>query len=205
MQRATHCCCFSIVCPQVSQGWNPERQTFLTQDFICYTFNFWFFFLTPNQHSLNLGFKIRLLVGGSGNNSYFSPCDQTANSNPSHVGASQRAQPAFRMMFSLDPSFRLGEKKKPKQNWIFRRARTTVSHKAGIIMRGSCFCAGTHSRAVRGGTREGYRGEKKWCSLHLYYVSDFYSACPLCWERPLVAASIVTTALLRPLFVFSSE
>lgn len=77
-----------------------------------------------------------------------------------------------------------GEKNPKKPNWIFQRAPITKSHKADVVMRGTCFCAGTHSRAVKGGTLEGYRGEKKWCTFHLCYGSDFYSACPLCWERP---------------------
>lgn len=124
-------------------------------------------------------------MGGSGN-IYFSPCDQTANSNQSlHVEASQRAQPAFRMAFSSEPSFRLGKKNKTAFS-IFRQVCTIVSHKTGVTMTGSCFCIGIHSRAVRGRTEEwgGYRGEKKWCTFHLYYVRDFYSARPLCWERP---------------------
>lgn len=108
---------------------------------------------------------------------------------PTAIGLCMSRQVSVRSLLSVWRSHRSrlsGWGKNKTAFSIFRQVCTIVSHKTGVTMTGSCFCIGIHSRAVRGRTEEwgGYRGEKKWCTFHLYYVRDFYSARPLCWERP---------------------
>lgn len=46
---------FFIVCPQISQGWNPERQTFDTRFYLLY-FQFLIFFFNPQSALTESGF-----------------------------------------------------------------------------------------------------------------------------------------------------